>query len=72
VPVLMCFGLYEGGNRYRIEFVEFGPTAPGASRGAALQPVVDRYAALLEQYARRYPLNWFNFYPYWPATESPA
>ena len=47
-PVLMCFGLYEGGNRYRIEFVEFGPAAPAASRGAALQPVVDRYAALLE------------------------
>jgi predicted LPLAT superfamily acyltransferase len=72
VPVLMCFGLYEGANRYRIEFVEFGAAAPGAARGAALQPVVDRYAALLEQYARRYPLNWFNFYSYWPASESKA
>jgi predicted LPLAT superfamily acyltransferase len=70
--VLMCFGLYEGGNRYRIEFVEFGAAAPGTSRGAALQPVVDRYAALLEQYARRYPLNWFNFYSYWPASEGEA
>ncbi len=68
-PVLMCFGLYEGGNRYRVEFVEFGPAAPTASRGAALQPVVDRYAQLLEQYARRYPLNWFNFYPYWSSRE---
>ncbi len=63
--VLMCFGLYEGGNRYRIQFVEFGPNAAQNSRGAALQPLVDRYAALLEQYTRRYPLNWFNFYPYW-------
>jgi predicted LPLAT superfamily acyltransferase len=71
-PVLMCFGLYEGANRYRIEFVEFGPAAPPASRGAALQPVVDRYAALLEQYARRYPLNWFNFYPYWVSAEGGA
>lgn len=67
--VLMCFGLYEGGNRYRIEFVEFGPGASRTSRGAALQPVVERYAALLEQYARRYPLNWFNFYPFWAAGE---
>jgi len=67
--VLMCFGLYERGNRYRIEFVEFGPAAPSTSRGAALQPVVDRYTALLEQYARRYPLNWFNFYPYWELAE---
>ena len=63
--VLMGFGLYEGGKRYRIEFVEFGAGASPGSRGAALQPVVDRYAALLEQYARRYPKNWFNFYPYW-------
>ena len=63
--VLMCFGLYEGGANYRIEFVEFGPAAPRDSRGAALQPVADHYASLLEQYARRYPKNWFNFYPYW-------
>lgn len=63
--VLMCFGLYEGGANYRIEFVEFGPAAPRDSRGAALQPVVDRYASLLERYARRTPRNWFNFYPYW-------
>jgi len=66
-PVLMCFGLYEGGARYRIEFVEFGPPADKGGRGAALQPVVDRYAATLERYARRYPTNWFNFYPYWSA-----
>jgi predicted LPLAT superfamily acyltransferase len=65
--VLMCFGLYEGGNRYRIEFVEFGPALARSSRGDALQPAVARYATLLEQYARRYPLNWFNFYPYWQA-----
>ena len=64
-PVLMCFGIYEGGSSYRIEFVDFGPPAGKGSRGAALQPVVDRYAVLLEQFARRYPDNWFNFYPYW-------
>jgi predicted LPLAT superfamily acyltransferase len=65
--VLMCFGLYEGGAAYRIEFVEFGPAAARDSRGAQLQPVVDRYASLLERYARRFPSNWFNFYPYWAA-----
>lgn len=64
-PVLMCFGLYEGGARYRIEFIEFGPAAGPDSRGSMLQTVVDRYASLLEQYARQYPKNWFNFYPYW-------
>ena len=68
-PLLMCFGLYEGKNRYRIEFVEFGPTASAASRGQALQPFVDRYSAILETYARRYPLNWFNYYPFWTRVE---
>ncbi len=65
--VLLCFGIYEGGCSYRIEFIDFGEPASKASRGAALQPEVDRYATLLELYARRYPLNWFNFYPFWVA-----
>lgn len=64
-PALMCFGIYEGGANYRIEFMPFDAAVPRGSRGAALQPVVDRYAGLLEQAARRYPKNWFNFYPYW-------
>ena len=63
--VLMGFGVYEGGSRYRVEIVECGPAAEAGSRGAALQPVVDRYAALLEHYARRYPKNWFNFFAFW-------
>lgn len=65
VPVILCFGLYEGGADYRIEFVEFGPAAAADTRGAMLQPMVDRYASLLERMARQYPKNWFNFYPYW-------
>ncbi len=65
VPVILCFGLYEGGADYRIEFAKFGPAAPANSCRAMLQPVVDRYASLLERAAKRYPKNWFNFYPYW-------
>jgi predicted LPLAT superfamily acyltransferase len=71
-PVVMCFGLHQGGNRYRIEFVDFGPPAARDCRGAAFQPVVNRYAALLERFARQYPLNWFNFYPFWIDPGTPA
>ena len=71
-PVVMCFGLHEGRNRYRIEFVAFGAEVPRHARGAALQPMVDRYAELLEAFARRYPLNWFNFYPFWADAGRPA
>jgi len=71
-PVVMCFGLHEGRNRYRIEFVEFGAPAARDSRGPAFQPMIDRYAGLLESFARRYPLNWFNFYPFWTDGGAPA
>jgi predicted LPLAT superfamily acyltransferase len=67
--VVACFGLYEGGNRYRIEFIDLGAPPPADSRGAALTPFVARYAALLEAYAVRYPMNWFNFYDYWQSAE---
>jgi len=69
-PVIMCFGLYEGGNRYRVEFVNFGPLPPNTSRGRELLPAVERYTQILEHYARNYPLNWFNFFPYWAHEES--
>lgn len=71
-PVLMCFGLYEGGRRYRIVFDEFGPAAAATGRGEALRPTVTRYAEHLEAEARRRPLNWFNFYPYWDQSQTRA
>jgi predicted LPLAT superfamily acyltransferase len=63
--VLTCFGLYEGGANYRIEFAPFDLRLPRGSRGAELQPAVDAYAQRLEEQARRFPYNWFNFFPYW-------
>ena len=69
-PVLMFFGLYDKDNRYLIKFVDCGATVAPGSRGAELQPMIDNYAAVLEQFARRYPLNWFNFYPYWAVDEA--
>lgn len=69
-PVIMCFGLYEGGNRYRVEFVDFGLPLSSTSRGKELLPAVERYTQILEHYARNYPLNWFNFFPYWTHEES--
>jgi predicted LPLAT superfamily acyltransferase len=68
--VIMCFGLYEGSNRYRVEFVDFGPPPPATARGQQLLPAVERYAQILDRYARNYPMNWFNFFPYWAREES--
>jgi predicted LPLAT superfamily acyltransferase len=67
VPVLLCFGLYQGGNRYVIhcelfsERVELSRTR----RAEELQRWTQRYADRLEHYCRLAPYNWFNFYDFW-------
>jgi predicted LPLAT superfamily acyltransferase len=67
VPVVLFFGLYRGGRRYRIQFEPFADTiANGAAgrpgRSDDLRPWVQRYVERLEHYCRLYPYNWFNFY----------
>ncbi|NID16286.1 acyltransferase [Luteibacter yeojuensis] len=78
IPVVLCMGIYLGGNRYRLIFEAFsdGIDVPRAERAAALDGLVARYAARVEHYARLYPFNWFNFYDFWqetgPAADEPA
>jgi predicted LPLAT superfamily acyltransferase len=74
-PVVFMTGLYMGGNRYAIHFdtlADFSALAPG-QRDAALQAAITRYAALLDQYCRKAPYNWFNFFDFWQpaATTTP-
>jgi predicted LPLAT superfamily acyltransferase len=47
---------------------DFSTTPPG-TRQAAIEAAITRYAALLEQYCRSDPYNWFNFFDFW---RSPA
>jgi predicted LPLAT superfamily acyltransferase len=78
IPVVLCMGIYLGGNRYRLIFEAFsdGIDIPRANRAAELEAVVARYASRVEHYARVYPFNWFNFYDFWQekvaADETPA
>jgi len=74
VPVLLCFGLYLGGNRYRLLFEPFADRVeiPRAQRAAALDAALARFAARLETIARTYPRNWFNFYDFWQTTADAA
>lgn len=70
VPVILCFGLYRGGNRYDIVFEPFAETidAPRGQRDEALAQWVQRYASRLEARVREAPYNWFNFYDFWDDT----
>ncbi len=66
-PVFFMLGLYKGGNRYHTVFeplADFSETR-AADREAAVEAAIRRYAALLEQYCRSDPYNWFNFFDFW-------
>lgn len=68
-PVVFMTGLYLGGNRYAIHFeplADFSDMARG-QRDAAVQEAITRYAAFLDQYCRKAPYNWFNFFDFWQA-----
>ncbi len=67
IPVTLCFGLYLGGNRYKLVFESFADPRdlPRRARGEAVAEFVRAYAQRLEHHARAHPYNWFNFYDFW-------
>jgi predicted LPLAT superfamily acyltransferase len=74
VPVVLFFGLYQGGRRYLIRFEPFAETIrtePGR-RSLDLRPWVERYVERLEHHCRLYPYNWFNFYDLSRDTDRPV
>ncbi|MEQ1602534.1 MAG: acyl-CoA synthetase [Methylophilaceae bacterium] len=66
-PVVFMTGLYMGGNRYSIHFEALADFSniTRSERDAALQTAITRYATLLDQYCRKAPYNWFNFFDFW-------
>ncbi len=67
VPVVLCFGLYRGGNRYDIHF-ELLCDALMLDRGnrdAEVAQWAQRYADRLAFHAKSAPYNWFNFFDFW-------
>lgn len=66
-PIVLCFGLYRGGNRYDLYFESFSDdlVLPRRARASELRAVVQRYAARLEYYVRQDPYNWFNWHDFW-------
>jgi len=67
-PVFFMAGLYHGGNRYEVRFVQLadfrGVTAP-ADLDPLIAEAMQRYVTLLESLCRETPFNWFNFYDFW-------
>jgi predicted LPLAT superfamily acyltransferase len=65
VPVVVFFGLYVGGNRYRIVLEELELQHADGKRREATEAGVAAYVRRLERYACEAPYNWFNFYDFW-------
>lgn len=67
VPVILAFGVYQGANRYRIQFEMLAERVvlPRTNRSAAVQAYAQAYAARLEKQVRAAPYNWFNFFDFW-------
>ncbi|MDX5374424.1 MAG: lipid A biosynthesis acyltransferase [Gammaproteobacteria bacterium] len=66
-PVVLAFGLHDGGNRYDLHF-EVIPTPGRVGRGhrqAEMQRLAEAFAGRMEHHLRRAPYNWFNFYDFW-------
>lgn len=74
VPVVLCFGLYLGGNRYRLVFELLAERVeiPRHNRALALDALIARYAKRLEHYVHVAPYNWFNFYDFWQQDQRAA
>jgi len=68
-PVFFMAGLYRGKNNYHVVFerlADFSAT-PAGLRSVAVRSAIERYAAVLDQYCRSDPYNWFNFHDFWRA-----
>ena len=66
-PIILFFGLYQGSNRYDIYFELLTPALECTrdQRDEVIQQLSQQYADKLEEYVKKSPLNWFNFYQYW-------
>lgn len=66
-PVVFMLGIYQGGNRYDVNFEYLvDPRQPAQlDRDLAIKQAAQRFATRLEHYCHEAPYNWFNFYDVW-------
>lgn len=66
-PVFFVCALFEAPATYDVYCVPLSErmTLPRKERAAAIEREAARYAKTLEDFVRRSPLNWFNFFPFW-------
>ncbi|HYZ60843.1 MAG TPA: hypothetical protein VE650_00180 [Acetobacteraceae bacterium] len=71
-PVFLFHGVRTGKRRYQVGMEKFADRVVlrRRERAADLRFYVHRYAEALERTCRLYPLEWFNFFPFWEADDA--
>lgn len=66
-PIYLTFGLYLGRGEYSLHCEPFEERVelPRPVRAERVQALAQRYATRLEDYVRRAPYCWFNFFSLW-------
>lgn len=64
-PVVLMVGLFRGGNRYEIHFERLAASALVRPDPDETTRLITHYVARLEDYCRKAPYNWFNFFDFW-------
>ena len=72
LPVVLSLALKTGPRSYEVFFETLagGEAVPAPERRKVLQERIEAFAARLEHYCLKAPLQWFNFYDFWAETES--
>ncbi len=72
VPIVLCVGLYRGGNRYDLHFELLTEQlrVDRKQRQQQLRELAQDFANRLAALLHAAPYNWFNFYDFWK--DSPA
>ncbi len=68
-PLLTSMCVRTGDGRYEavVEVISEGEKIPRRERQQRSRELLERYVETLEDYCRRWPYQWFNFYDYWDA-----
>lgn len=70
-PIIVFFGIYLGGNRYKVSFELLAEEVilNRKTRQQDIQAYTQKYVDMLEKQMLESPYNWFNFYDYWHQDE---
>ena len=68
VPVVFYFAMREPGRTYRFHFIVAKLVVRNKDKKAETA-LLEQYTVALEQILKRYPEQWFNYYPFWESAE---